>query len=85
MDGSGDVYAMAQFVTAAEDIANLKLNLMDIVTDSDGTCDVDLGICVVSLSAPKLAVTGLPTGLKFDAKTARQDSSHSIKQRWCTG
>ena len=37
-------------------------------TDPDGSFMLDLGEFVNSISLPKIAVSGLPTGLKFDAK-----------------
>ena len=73
-----DVALMAIFATTAEDAESLKIAVADMTTEadgsigtlgSDGTRSFDLGACVTSLSLPKLAVSGLPAGLKFDAKT----------------
>ncbi len=66
-----DVTLTAKFATEVEDIASLKVTLSDAKTDDDGTYELDLGACVESASLPKLAVKGLPTGLKFDAKTLK--------------
>ena len=63
------VTIVAVFATIAQDTMSLKIDVEDAVTASDGTCLLDLGACVESLSQPKLAVSGLPSGLKFDAKT----------------
>lgn len=59
----------ARFVSAEEDAAGLVLDLSDCTTAQDGTCSIDLGRCVESPSLPKLSVSGLPSGLKFDSKT----------------
>ena len=64
-------YLFARFATEAEDIESLKVAVADAVTGADGTYSLDLGACVESLSLPKLAVTGLPAGLKYDAKTLK--------------
>ena len=73
-----DMMLTAVFATAAEDAESLKVTVEDMMTEVDGTIGTlgtdggrafDLGACVTSLSLPKLAVSGLPTGLKFDAKT----------------
>ncbi len=73
-----DVALMAMFATTAEDAESLKIAVADMTTETDGTIGTlgtdgvrafDLGACVTSLSLPKLAVSGLPPGLKFDAKT----------------
>ena len=61
----------AQFATEEEDKTNLKVTVADATTATDGTYELDLGACVASLSLPKLTVKGLPTGLKFDAKTLK--------------
>ena len=75
-----DVTLMAAFATTAKDAESLKIAVEDLTTESDGsigtlgsdgTRSFDLGACVTSLSLPKLAVSGLPAGLKFDAKTNR--------------
>ncbi len=73
-------YLFARFETVEADKASLKVNVDDVVTEKDGTIGtigtdgtraLDLGACVESLSLPKLTVTGLPTGLKYDAKTLK--------------
>ena len=61
----------AKFATEAEDIDSLKVNVTNAATATDGTYELDLGACVESASLPKLAVKGLPMGLKFDAKTLK--------------
>ena len=66
-----DVTLKAVFATEAEDVASLKVTLADATTATDGTYELDLGACVASASLPKLAVKGLPTGLKFDTKTLK--------------
>jgi len=67
--GKVDVYA--RFVTSAEDAANLSFNetMTNVMTVADGSLTHDLDKRVKSLSQPKLAVSGLPTGLKFDSKS----------------
>ena len=64
-------YVFARFATKEDDAESLKVAVEDVTTEKDGTCSLDLGACVSSLSLPKLAVSGLPTGLKYDAKTLR--------------
>jgi len=64
-------YLFARFVVESDDVDSLKVAVGDAWTDPDGTFSLDLGACVESLSLPKLAVTGLPAGLKYDAKTLR--------------
>ena len=64
-----DVWLTAVFATAEQDKRSLKINLEDKVTAADGTFLYNLGECVESLSPPKLAVLGLPAGLKYDTKT----------------
>lgn len=54
---------------AEEDAASLALNLDDAAAEADGTISLGLGGCVESLSMPKLSVSGLPAGLKYDAGT----------------
>lgn len=61
------IYAM--FATAQEDADSLSIHLVDDTTDADGTYSLDLGALVSSITIPKLAVKGLPSGLKYDAKT----------------
>ena len=66
---STDETLTAKFATEAEDAASLKVVVSDDSTEADGSYELDLGNCVESLTVPKLAVTGLPAGLKYDAKT----------------
>ena len=61
-------YVFALFATKEDDADSLKVAVEDVTTEKDGTIALDLGACVESLSLPKLAVSGLPTGLKYDAK-----------------
>ena len=66
-----DVTLTAKFASDAEDNASLKVTVSDATTATDGAYELNLGACVESLSIPKLAVKGLPTGLKFDTKTLK--------------
>ena len=59
----------ARFVSVEDDIASLKVNVTNATTAADGTISLGLGECVESQSLPKLAVSGLPSGVKYDAKT----------------
>ena len=59
----------ARFVTPAVDAAALSVNAGDVATGADGSISLRLGPWVESLSTPKLSVKGLPSGLKYDAKT----------------
>ena len=59
----------ARFVTPAVDAAALSVNAGDVATGADGSISLRLGPWVESLSTPKLSVRGLPSGLKYDAKT----------------
>ena len=61
----------ARFAMVEEDIASLKVDVDDMETGKDGSVTLDLGACVESLSLPKIAVSGLPAGLKYDAKTLK--------------
>jgi PKD repeat protein len=69
MTDTGDIFAKAVFATTQEDLASLALDLADAITETNGAFSLDLGACVSSLSLAKLTVAGLPTGLKYDAKT----------------
>ena len=61
---------VAVFASTGDDAESLKVEVADDVsTDADGMLSLDLGECVESLSQPKLTVSGLPSGLKYDAKT----------------
>ena len=64
-----DVTLTVVFATAEEDIASLKVTVADDTTAADGTYSLALGPCIKSVSVPKLVVSGLPSGLKYDAKT----------------
>ena len=59
----------AVFATMSDDAGSLKVNVADGATEADGTFELDVGACVTSLSQPKITVSGLPTGIKFAAKT----------------
>ena len=59
----------ATFATEQEDVESLYVYVDDDETEADGTYMLDIGACVESLSVPKVSVLGLPSGLKFDAKT----------------
>jgi len=61
-------YVFAKFATKEEDAASLALAVEDAAAEKDGTLELDLGACVESLSLPKLSVSGLPSGVKYDAK-----------------
>ena len=62
-------YVFAKFATKEEDAASLALAVEDATAEKDGTLELDLGACIKSLSLPKLSVAGLPSGIKYDAKT----------------
>lgn len=65
---TNDVTLYAWFVTAATDAASLSIGTKDAYeTGTNGI--FELAVPVSSLSVPKLAVKGLPSGLKFDTKT----------------
>ena len=64
-------YIYACFAEKSEDVQSLKVIVTNGVTEADGTYSQDLGASVESLSLPKLAVSGLPSGLKYDAKTLK--------------
>ena len=70
---SGPVALTAMFATESEDKASLKVSIPDDTTEDDGTYELDLSDTnlVSSLTVPKLTVKGLPTGLKYDAKTMK--------------
>ena len=64
-----NVNVEARFVKVEEDVESLEILMEDeYETDPDGSFMLDLGEFVNSISLPKIAVSGLPTGLKFDAK-----------------
>ena len=62
---------LADFVSEYEDYINLAIAQGDVTTDDDGAVEIDLGAATTSYSEPKLTVKGLPTGLKYDAKTLK--------------
>ena len=64
-------YIYARFATTGDDADSLAVNVSDAATESDGTYALDLGECLESLSLPKLAVSGLPSGLKYDSKALK--------------
>ena len=64
-----DTTILAKFATEAEDAASLVVTVSDATTDADGSYTLDLNDCVSSITSPKLSVSGLPSGIKFDAKT----------------
>ena len=64
-------YVFALFATKEDDADSLNVAVEDVTTEKDGTIALDLGACVASLSLPKLAVSGLPSGVKYDAKTLK--------------
>ncbi len=72
------VTIVARFAKGDDDAASLVVNVEDVTTAADGTIgtlgedgkySLDLSTFVSSLSQPKLAVSGLPSGVKYDAKT----------------
>ena len=67
--GVEDTKIYATFATAEEDEGSLAIHLVDDKTEKDGTYSLDLGALVTSITEAKLAVKGLPAGLKYDAKT----------------
>jgi len=67
--GVEDTKIYAVFATAQEDADSLSVCLTDDKTEQDGTYYLDLGELVTSITIPKLSVKGLPSGLKYDAKT----------------
>ena len=58
----------AKFAEAADDAITINV-AAEYTTGDDGTFELDLSQLVESITVPKIAVTGLPKGLKFDAKT----------------
>ena len=66
----GQLVFYARFVDRASDLSCLSVELgQDYQTGRDGSFSLDLGACVNSLSLPSLAVSGLPVGVQYDAKT----------------
>lgn len=59
----------ARFASTEDDIASLQVNVTNATTAADGTISLGLSECVESLTLPKLSVSGLPSGVKYDAKT----------------
>ena len=66
---TSDVTFYARVVSTAEDSAITIDVEPEYVTSKTG--EFDLVVPVTSISVPKLSVKGLPTGLKFDAKSNR--------------
>ena len=58
----------ARFVPASDDTL-IAIDLYDDETEADGTYVLDLSERVESQSLPKISVSGLPNGIKFDSKT----------------
>ena len=59
---------VAKFATVAEDEENLSINIGEEYTTSDnGSFTLYVTNFVTSITIPKIVVSGLPTGLKFDA------------------
>ena len=67
--GGEDVAIIARFASAADDAASLRVNVANATASADGSYSLDLSTCVASLSQPNISVSGLPAGVKFDAKT----------------
>lgn len=63
----GEVELCARFVTAAEDC--LSFDFSDEFSAFDLDEEVDLALEIDSVSMPSVTISGLPKGLKFDAKT----------------
>ena len=61
----------ADFVSVQADIDSLAISQGDVKTADDGTVVIDLGAATTSYSEPKITVKGLPSGLKYDAKTQK--------------
>lgn len=60
----------AKFVTVSDDVGSLRMDLLDkYETSSSGSFNLNLGKLVSSHSLPKLSVSGLPSGIKYDSKT----------------
>lgn len=67
---TNDVCIEARFATAADDKASLAVNVApSYELGEDMAFNLDLKDLVTSLSDPKLTVKGLPSGIKYDAKT----------------
>ena len=65
-----DVTLTAKFATKLEDASSLKLvNITNCTVEAGCAFTKDMSPHVESHSTPKLAVSGLPAGLKYDAKT----------------
>ena len=59
----------ADFETYDYDVASLVISAYDVATADDGSITLYLDGMVSSYSEPKVTVKGLPSGLKYDAKT----------------
>ncbi len=85
MTDTGDVFAKAVFVTAEEDAASIALSVdalggaisPEAIVSVTNTCGVALkwSVAADALSKPVVAVTGLPSGLKFTAKDIMKKGS----------
>ena len=65
-----EVELVARFATAEDDAASIAIGTdVGYATADDGSFTLNLQELTASLSEPKLAVSGLPTGLKLDTKT----------------
>lgn len=65
-----DVTLTAKFATNSEDASSLALvNITNCTAGAGSAFAKEMSPHVVSHSTPKLAVSGLPAGLKYDAKT----------------
>ena len=69
--GEDDMTIVALFATEEEDseICFEIENGESFPTDDDGSFELDVGGLVRSITIPSLSVKGLPSGMKFDAKT----------------
>ena len=65
----GEANLEAVFVTAADDF--LAFDFSSILSGFSVDEEVDVSLDVSSATAPTVTVSGLPTGLKFDAKTLK--------------
>jgi len=64
-----DIWISAVFATAQQDARSFRIAVADATTAADGTFSLNLGACIISPTQPKLAVSGLPSGISFNAKT----------------
>jgi len=69
--GEDDMTILALFATAEED-SEIYFDIENgesFPTDEDGSFELDVGSLVHSITVPSLSVKGLPSGMKFDAKS----------------